>query len=145
VLANLCAAEALPNNQPAFQLSPQDPQDFVPDSPTPGKLASCVKSPTTVLWVSDDTAEMTLEERMDKIEKALGSQDDLVRELRDAVTVTAVLEARQARILKEHGEWLAHHDAATKAHNEAMKGLDARIANLVSGVGEFMRRQPAPE
>jgi uncharacterized coiled-coil protein SlyX len=81
---------------------------------------------------------MTLEERMDKIEKALGSQDDLVRELRDAVTVTAQLEARQGRVVKEHGEWLLSHE-------QAMKALDARIANLVSGVGEFMRRQPPPD
>jgi hypothetical protein len=95
---------------------------------------------------------MTLEERMDKIEKALGSEDDLVRELRGAVTVTAVLEAQQGRILKEHGEWLVSHDkdmkehaARMKEHDERMKLLDVRIANLVSGVGEFMRRQPAPE
>jgi uncharacterized coiled-coil protein SlyX len=37
---------------------------------------------------------MTLEERMDRLEKAWGSQDDTVRELRDAVAVTAQLEAR---------------------------------------------------
>lgn len=88
---------------------------------------------------------MTLEERMDKLEKALGSQDELVRELRDAVTVTAQLEARQGRVLKEHGDWLADHDRNMKEHEEAMKILDIRIANLVSGFGEFMRRQRAPE
>jgi uncharacterized coiled-coil protein SlyX len=91
---------------------------------------------------------MTLEERMDKLEKALGSQDSLVRELRDAVTVTAQLEARQGRALREHGEWLAalelwkeEHARNMKEHDEAMKGLDVRIANLVSGFGEFMRRE----
>ncbi len=89
---------------------------------------------------------MTIEERMDRLERSLGSQDALVRELRDAVTVTAALEARQARALKEHSEWLeAHdkgmkeHDARMKEHDERMKMLDARIANLVSGIGEFMR------
>jgi uncharacterized coiled-coil protein SlyX len=46
---------------------------------------------------------MTLEERMDRLEKSWGSQDDAVRELRHAVTVTAQLEARQGRVLKEHG------------------------------------------
>lgn len=88
---------------------------------------------------------MTLEERMDKLEKALGSQDSLVRELRDAVTVTAQLEARQGRMLKEHSEWLAEHDRNMKEHHEAMKVLDVRIANLVSGFGEFMRSERAPE
>ena len=97
---------------------------------------------------------MTLEERMKKMEDAYGTQSDLMRELRDAVNVTAYLEARQGRVLKEHGEWLeeheaamkAHdaameaHDAAMKAHDAAMKALDERIARLVSGFGEFMRR-----
>lgn len=90
---------------------------------------------------------MTLEERMKKMEDAYGTQSDLMRELRDAVNVTAYLEARQGRVLKEHGEWLAEHDAAMKAHaaavkehDAAMKLLDERIAGLVSGFGEFMRR-----
>ena len=82
---------------------------------------------------------------MEKLEKALGSQDTLVRELRDAVTVTAQLEARQGRVLKEHSDWLQSHDRAMKEHADQMKALDARIANLVSGVGEFMRRDRAPE
>jgi len=91
---------------------------------------------------------MTLEERMQKMEAAYGTQSDLMRELRDAVTVTAELEARQGRVLKDHGEWLASHEQAMKEHNErmkehdkAMKILDERIANLVSGFGEFMRRK----
>jgi uncharacterized coiled-coil protein SlyX len=88
---------------------------------------------------------MTLEQRMDKIEKALGSNDVLVRELRDAVTVTAQLEARQGRVLKEHSEWLESHDRAMKEHRELMKELDRRIPGLVSGCGEFMRRERRPE
>jgi len=88
---------------------------------------------------------MTLEQRMDKIEKALGSNDVLERELRDAVTVTAQLEARQGRVLKEHSEWLESHDRAMKEHRELTKELDRRIADLVSGFGEFMRRERRPE
>lgn len=54
---------------------------------------------------------MTLEERMNssretRIENYFGRHDDMVRELRDAVTVTAQLEARQARGLKDHTQWL---------------------------------------
>jgi hypothetical protein len=55
--------------------------------------------------------------------------------------VTAQLEARQSRVVKEHGEWLAAHERAMKEHKDAMKELDVRIANLVSGFGEFMRRE----
>ena len=83
---------------------------------------------------------MTIEERMEKLEKALGANDDLVRELREAVTVTAQLEARQSRALKEHSDWLVEHEKAMREHDERMKTLDARISNLVSGIGEFMRR-----
>jgi hypothetical protein len=44
---------------------------------------------------------MTLEERLLKIEAAFGAQSDLLPELRDAVTVTAQLEARQGRLVKK--------------------------------------------
>lgn len=88
---------------------------------------------------------MTLEERMQKTEAAFGSQSDLMRELRDAVTVTAELEARQSRVLKEHTEWLVFHDKALREHDERMKAVDERIARLASGVGEFMRRESASE
>jgi uncharacterized coiled-coil protein SlyX len=90
---------------------------------------------------------MTIDERMDKLEKAFGSQDALVRELRDAVTVTATLEARQSRLLREHSEWLVSHDRSMQEHHQwlvshdaAMKALGERIEGLVSGIGEFMRR-----
>jgi len=90
---------------------------------------------------------MTIEERMDRLEAKLGSQDEMVRELRDAVTVTARLEAQQGRLARghseaivEHEKWLQEHDAAMKAHDFAMKQLDTRISDLVSGFGEFMRR-----
>jgi uncharacterized coiled-coil protein SlyX len=89
---------------------------------------------------------MNLEERMTAMEKAYGTQSELMRELRDAVTVTANLEARQGKVLREHGEWLAEHEAARREHAErmrehdaAMKDLDVRIARLVSGFGAFMR------
>jgi uncharacterized coiled-coil protein SlyX len=92
---------------------------------------------------------MTIEERLARLEKSLGKQDDLVRELRDAVTVTAQLEAAQSRMLKEHAEAIVSHDKALVSHdkwlaehNDAMKKLDVRISQLVSGFGEFMRSRP---
>jgi uncharacterized coiled-coil protein SlyX len=84
---------------------------------------------------------MSLEERMTAMEKAYGTQSELMRELRDAVTVTASLEARQGKLLREHGEWLAAHDASMKEHQAAMKDLDARIEKLVSGFGAFIARK----
>jgi uncharacterized coiled-coil protein SlyX len=88
---------------------------------------------------------MTVEERMSAMEKAYGTQSELMRELRDAVTVTAALEARQGKVLREHSEWLASHDEAMKRHDLAMREhdaamteLDTRIARLVSGFGAFI-------
>jgi len=96
---------------------------------------------------------MTVEQRLARLEKSLGKQDEMVRELRDAVTVTAHLEAAQSRMLKEHAEaivshdrwivehnaWMVEHNAAMAEHKSAMKDLDERISRLVSGFGEFMR------
>jgi len=69
---------------------------------------------------------MNLEERMTAIEKAYGTQSDLMRELRNAVTVT--------------GEWLAQQEAERREHAELMKNLDVRIADLVSGFGALIAR-----
>jgi hypothetical protein len=84
------------------------------------------------------------------MEAAYGTQSDLMRELRDAVTVTAELEARQARVQKEQGnwlasheKWLASHEESMKRHDRAMEILDERIKHLVSGFGEYLRRQNA--
>ena len=77
---------------------------------------------------------------MDQMEANYGKQSELMRELRDAVTVTAQLEARQGRLLKEHGEWLASHEAAARRFDSEMAELKERIERLVSGFGEFMRR-----
>jgi uncharacterized coiled-coil protein SlyX len=91
---------------------------------------------------------MTLEERMKRMEDAYGTQSELMRDLRDAVTVTAHLEARQSKVLKDHSDWLMSHDKAMaehaermKEHDMAMKELDERTAGLVSGFGDFMRRE----
>ncbi len=93
---------------------------------------------------------MTIEERLAGMEARLGKNDELVRELRDAMTATAYMEARQSRLLKDHGEWLAFHDRTMREHDDRMKvlgerieGLGERIESLVSGIGEFMRRQKA--
>lgn len=83
---------------------------------------------------------------MDRMEAEYGKQSELMRELRDAVTVTAALEARQGRLLKEHGEWLASHEASMRAHeapmtehDAAMKALDESIAAIQ---GKTYRQAP---
>ncbi len=91
---------------------------------------------------------MTIEERVEKLEASWGKTDPLVRELRDAVTVTAELENRQGKLVRAHGEWLAEHqvsmkthEAWLKRHDDSMESLDKGIAELVSGIGAFIAAQ----
>ena len=102
---------------------------------------------------------MTIEERVGGLEARLGKNDALVVELRDAMTATAHMEARQSRALKEHAEWLQEHDqaiiasrqereaskreweASKREWDERMKDLDKRIKDLVSGFGAWMSQK----
>jgi hypothetical protein len=88
---------------------------------------------------------MTVEERVGGLEARLGKNDALVVELRDAMTATAHMEARQSRALKEHSEWLQEHDKAIAASkrdfDERMSDLDKRIKDLVSGFGAYLSRK----
>ncbi len=87
---------------------------------------------------------MTLEDRVAGIELRLGANDELVQSLKEAMIVTAHLEAHQSRLLKEHSLLLKEEEAARIAgrreFEEWKKFIDERIANLVSGFGEFMLR-----
>jgi hypothetical protein len=75
-----------------------------------------------------------------------------IRQLQDASTVMAALEARHAVMMKDHAEWLVAHDKAIAEARERGKATDARIEalgeridKLVSGVGAWMRRTDGPE
>ncbi len=102
---------------------------------------------------------MTIEDRVAGLEARLGKNDALVMQLRDAMTATAHMEARQSRALKEHAEWLVEHDkaivesrqereasrreweASKRAWDQRMNDLDKRIADLVSAFGAWISRK----
>ncbi|HYA18175.1 MAG TPA: hypothetical protein VEF06_11945 [Bryobacteraceae bacterium] len=93
---------------------------------------------------------MTLEERVAWLEQRAGKDDEMVKELREAVTATAAMEARHSRAIKDHNEWLVAHDKGMlelremmRKREEAAVQLDARISALVSAIGAFISRQPA--
>jgi hypothetical protein len=85
-----------------------------------------------------------LEQRVDSLEARWGKNDEIVRELRDAVRVTAELENTQARRTKELAYEIAVHADWLREHKEAMRDLDRRIAGLASGIGEFISRSVPP-
>jgi hypothetical protein len=69
------------------------------------------------------------------------------KEIDDALAVMGGLQARQGRVLREHSEWLEEHQRAMQEIDRRIAALiaageatDARIDKLVSGMGEFMRR-----
>ncbi|MBV9248663.1 MAG: hypothetical protein JO227_05375 [Acetobacteraceae bacterium] len=73
------------------------------------------------------------------------------KELEDAMVVMAHLEKRQAERTKEHASYIANHeksladhDKRMKDHDKRMKDLDVRIEQLVSAIGEWIRRMPPP-
>ena len=95
---------------------------------------------------------MTIEERVDRIEKAFGKTDRLVIELRDAVTITAELENRQGKLLRENiertaetdaiiGKMKLEHQLAVKEHQRAIKEIDERIGKLVVSIGQLISKQ----
>jgi hypothetical protein len=49
------------------------------------------------------------------MEARFGANDELVRQIRDAVTVHAYWEASHSKAMKDHGVWLQEHDAAIAA------------------------------
>ena len=86
---------------------------------------------------------MTLEERVARLEQRAGKDDEMVKELREAVIATAAMEALHSRAMKDHAHWLVAHDKAIQEQCEFGLKLDGRIDALVSAIGSFISRQPA--
>jgi hypothetical protein len=83
---------------------------------------------------------MTIEDRLNALEAE-------VKRLKDELLVTGYRQLRLGEQGLDHRAWLESHTLVLdqhrktfEQHGEAMKELDARIAKLVSGFGEFMSR-----
>jgi len=67
-----------------------------------------------------------------------------MKELQDTLTVVVGIEARQAELIKGHGEWLQEHDRAMarleKEDRKRAREIDERIDKLVSAIGELIRK-----
>ena len=61
-----------------------------------------------------------------------------LKELEDAVTVMAAVQATQANAIRDHAEWLVSHDKAMAEIREAGRSTDERIAKLTSAIGELI-------
>jgi hypothetical protein len=70
-----------------------------------------------------------------------------IKELQDTLTVVVGIQARQAELIKGHGEWLEDHDRAMarlqrELAEDRKRGceIDERIDKLVSVIGELIRK-----
>jgi hypothetical protein len=70
-----------------------------------------------------------------------------IKELQDTLTVVAGIQARQAELIKGHGEWLQEHDRAmarwekeSAEDRKRAREIDERIDKLVSAIGELIRK-----
>ena len=89
---------------------------------------------------------MTIEERLSAVEQEVADLRRLrlqtsIKDLEEASLVMSQIEARPARAIKEHSEWLAAHNHAIKEHDRAMREIDKGIEALVSAIGKLIPRQ----
>jgi hypothetical protein len=52
----------------------------------------------------------------------------VLKQLQDTATVMAGIQARQAEVLKGHGEWLEQHNAFIARHEEMMAEHEQAVA-----------------
>jgi len=63
-----------------------------------------------------------------------------IKEIQDTLTVVAGIQARQAELIKGHGEWLQEHDRELAEDRKRAREIDERIDKLVSAIGELIRK-----
>jgi hypothetical protein len=76
-----------------------------------------------------------LRNRVSKLEAAS-------EEIKDALYVHAVLEAKAAARIKEHAQWLVDHEDAMTRHRIRMDEIDDKLNALID---IMMKRAPGPE
>ena len=64
-----------------------------------------------------------------------------IKELQDTLTVVIAIQARQAELIKGHGEWLESHDRAMSEARERGNATDKRIEDLVSAIGKLISNE----
>jgi ABC-type phosphate transport system auxiliary subunit len=77
---------------------------------------------------------------MPDFEQRLNTLKNANRELQDALTVIAHLEARQSRLSKEQAEYLASHEKRLRQTEQRNQDTDARIEKLVSAIGTLIQK-----
>lgn len=62
--------------------------------------------------------------------------EQVIRQLQDTATVMAGIQARQAEVLKGHGEWLEQHELTLREHKEWQRRHDQTMEQIESNLRE---------
>ncbi len=89
-------------------------------------------------------AKLKEKAQMNDHESRISALEQARKELEDAMIVMAHLEKRQTERATEHATYIANHEQSLADHDKRMKDLDVRIDRLVSAIGEWISRMPAP-
>lgn len=83
-----------------------------------------------------------MQERTERLERAH-------RELEDSLIVMTHLETRMSRVVRQHSEWLAQHEAEIAASNGRLERIETGLAEaadkLNALIAREMRREGGPE
>jgi hypothetical protein len=74
--------------------------------------------------------------------------EQVIKQLQDTLTVMAGIQARQADVLKGHGQWLEEHNASLAKHAAFMahhSQVMAEIEDKLNGLIGYMGGHRAPE
>ena len=102
-------------------------------------------------------ADLTIEERLEAIERQHAVLPDLqaaMKELKETAIVTAHMQARQGGLQKSQAEWLEEltlsqartdeqfreTDKQLRETDKRLRETDERIDKLVSAIGELLRK-----
>jgi hypothetical protein len=72
----------------------------------------------------------------------------VLKQLQDTATVMAGIQARQAEVLKGHGQWLEEHNASIAKHEQMMARHDqvmAEIEDKLNGLIGYIDGNHKPE
>jgi hypothetical protein len=64
------------------------------------------------------------------------NMEQVIRQLQDTATVMAGIQARQAEVLKGHGEWLEQHELTLMRHKEWHAEHERTLAQIESNLRE---------
>lgn len=78
--------------------------------------------------------------KMNDHESRISALEAARKEIEESLIVMAHLETKQSNLIKEQAEYMAEHEKRLRESEKQNREIDKRIADLVSAIGEWIRR-----